>query len=212
MSNLLLMQVNHEGRSPAAVARRGQIIASAISVIAELGYAQASFSQIAKRAGISSTRLISYHFDDKNELMSAVAEAVLTHAGEYMRPRISAATGHQAVLAAYIEANLAFIREHLEEVRAVMEIAAGARAGETSLDSSATGGGDQAVRLLAQELRAGQVDGDFRRFDPLVMAVTIRVAIDAAANRATAEPDLNLDAYADELVALFHHATRQEQS
>src|SRR5690242_13476767 len=117
------MQVKSGDRSPAAAARRDQIIASAISVIAEVGYARASFSQIAKRAGISSTRLISYHFDDRNELMSAVAEAVLRRAGEYMRPRIAAATGHRTVLAAYIQANLAFIREHPESVRAVMEIA-----------------------------------------------------------------------------------------
>lgn len=33
--------------------------------IAELGYAQASFARIAGRAGLSSTRLISYHFAGK---------------------------------------------------------------------------------------------------------------------------------------------------
>ena len=45
-------------------ARRGQIIACAIEVLAELGYAQTSFARIAERLGISKS-VISYHFGGK---------------------------------------------------------------------------------------------------------------------------------------------------
>ena len=45
-------------------ARRTQIIECAIETIAEVGYAQASLGQIAKRAQISKG-VISYHFANK---------------------------------------------------------------------------------------------------------------------------------------------------
>jgi AcrR family transcriptional regulator len=41
------------GRSFIEEARRGQIVAATIATIAEIGYAKASFVQIARRAGIS---------------------------------------------------------------------------------------------------------------------------------------------------------------
>jgi AcrR family transcriptional regulator len=200
------MQVTSTDLSPAATARRAQIIASAISVISTLGYNRASFSQIAKHAGISSTRLISYHFEDKNELMTAVAQAVLDAAGDHMRPQILAAEGSAARLAAYLRANLAFIAAHPQHIDAVIQIAANLRSDETP-----GGEADPAIALLVRELEAGQAAGEFRTFDPLVTAVSIRAAIDAAANLVTVRPDLDLAAYADELVALFDLATRRDR-
>jgi AcrR family transcriptional regulator len=203
------MQVREQ--SAAALARRTQIIESAIATIAEVGYGNASFAQIAKRAGISSTRLISYHFDDKNELMRAVVEAVLAAAAQYMQPRLQAATTAAEVLAAYIESNLEFIQEHPAHIRAVIDIAGNARAADgTPLVAPPTGAG--AVALLVQHFKAGQAAGEFRAFDPAVMAVSLRAAIDAAAGRLAEQPDLDLKAYAAELVSLFAHATRKEGS
>jgi AcrR family transcriptional regulator len=202
------MQVTQR-QSDAATARRAQIIASAITVISKLGYARASFSQIARQAGISSTRLISYHFDDKSELMAAVVESVLDQAGEFMRPRLRAADSSSALISAYIRSNLAFIGEHPEHIHAVIQIAASAHAGDHDAPASTAEG---AVTLLVQALRDGQAKGEFRAFDPLVMAISIRAAIDAAANLVSEKPDLDLDAYAGEIVTLFDHALRQEQS
>ena len=54
----------------------------------------------------------------------------------------------------------------------------------------------------------GQAAGEFRSFDPDVMAVTLRAAIDAAAST----PDLDPHAYGAELVALFARATRKDPS
>ncbi|TQS44295.1 TetR/AcrR family transcriptional regulator [Cryptosporangium phraense] len=196
------MRVNEDRQTPAALARRAQIIDSAIVAIAELGYARASFGRIAEHAGISSTRLISYHFDDKHELMRAVAQAVLARAAEYMVPRIEAADGRREALAEYIRANLAFIEEHPAHIRALIEIASNART-DDGTPLLAAEGEDPAVLLLAAEFRAGQQAGEFRTFDPLVMARTVRAAIDASAGRAE-----NAPAYADELVTLFDLATR----
>jgi AcrR family transcriptional regulator len=190
-----------------ASARRAQIITAAIDTIAELGYGNASFARIAKRAGISSTRLISYHFDDKAELVRAVVGAVLTEAADYMGKRLRVVEGRQQLLAVYIESNLEFIAEHPTAIRAVIEIAANARAEDGTPLVRPADADDPVTRLVAM-FREGQAAGDFRAFDATVMAVTIRAAIDAAA----AVPDLDPYAYATELIALFNLATRKDHS
>jgi AcrR family transcriptional regulator len=193
-------------------ARRAQIVEAAIVAIAELGYTKASFAQIAKRAGISSTRLISYHFDDKTELIRAALETVLAEAAAYMQPRLRATPDRRTALAVYIEANLTFIHEHPQHIQAVIDIVANARdllrpadeAGEPELDG--------AVALLAAMLADGQARGEFRAFDPHVMAVTVRAAIDAAAGRLTGPDPVDVHTYTTELITLFDLATRNQQS
>ncbi|MCP2341358.1 TetR/AcrR family transcriptional regulator [Actinomadura rupiterrae] len=195
------MQVKDEP-SPAAAARRAQIVTAAIEVLADLGYARTSFARIAERAGISSTRLISYHFAGKDDLMRAVAAEVLGEAEAFMSPRIRAATGHWNMLRAYIASNLEFLRDHPAHLRALTEVIANLRAEDGSLAAGAPGAPD-AVARLADGLRAGQRDGAFRDFDAGVMARTLRAAIDAAAGLYSADPGLDLDHYAAELVSLF---------
>ncbi|CUR57284.1 hypothetical protein NOCA1120472 [metagenome] len=46
-------------------------------MVAEEGFARATFARIAERGGLSSTRLISYHFAGKDELVAAVVEHVV---------------------------------------------------------------------------------------------------------------------------------------
>jgi AcrR family transcriptional regulator len=195
------MRVNN---TVTASARRAQIITAAIDTIAEVGYGNSSFARIAKRAGISSTRLISYHFDDKAELVRAVVDAVLADAGEYMRKRVQAAGTRPERLTAYIRSNLEFIAEHPTAIRAVIEIAANARTDEGAPLLRAEPAADPIV-LLTALFRDGQEAGEFRAFDPEVMAVTLRAAIDAAAST----PDLDPYAYGTELVTLFILATRK---
>jgi AcrR family transcriptional regulator len=190
-----------------ASARRAQIVTAAIDTIAELGYGNASFARIAKRAGISSTRLISYHFDDKAELVRAVVGAVLGEAADYMGKRMRAAGGTRLdTMATYIESNLEFIAGHPTAIRAVIEIAANART-EDGTPLVRPGDVDDPVARLATMFREGQEAGEFRVFDPVVMAVTLRAAIDAAASG----PGLDPHAYASELVALFTRAVRKDQ-
>jgi AcrR family transcriptional regulator len=74
-------------------ARRAQIVAAAIDVIADGGYASASFAAIARRAGLSSTGLISYHFASKEILRAGQS------AGEFREfdTRVMAAVIQRAV-------------------------------------------------------------------------------------------------------------------
>ncbi len=103
-------------------ARRAQIAAAAIDTIAEVGYAGASFARIAERVGIS-RGLISYHFAGKDDLIKQVVHEAAEEAKAYIRPRILAEPTGPGMLRAYIESNLAFMRDHRNNVIAMIEIA-----------------------------------------------------------------------------------------
>lgn len=62
---------------------------------------------------------------------------------------------------------------------------------------------------LIDIMEEGQRAGDFTAFDPLVMAKSIRDAIDGAAGRAIREPDFDVDGYSAHMCRLFDVATRK---
>ncbi|MBV9605237.1 MAG: TetR family transcriptional regulator [Solirubrobacterales bacterium] len=191
-------------------ARRAQIVGVAIDTIAEVGYAQASLARIAERAGISKG-VIAYHFAGKEDLIREVAAEVLSRAEQFMRPRISARSGGPAVLREYVESNLAFMAAYRNHMVAIVEIARGARRPDgtpgfdrSSLDAGAAG----LAQLLANFQAAGELRADF---DPQVMAMAIRAAIDAVPPRLAADPSLDVEHHGRELANLFDLATRNDE-
>ena len=189
-------------------ARRAQIVAAAIDTIAEVGYARASLARIAARLGIS-RGLISYHFAGKDDLIKQVVTEVIEQGKAYMRPRILAESPGSGILRAYIESNLAFMREHRNHLIAIVQIARNAVTLDGQLRFYGDADVDEAVRVLEQHLARFQAAGELRPdFDPRVMAVAIRAAIDAVPPRLTFDPELDIDNYAREIATLFHLATR----
>jgi TetR/AcrR family fatty acid metabolism transcriptional regulator len=189
-------------------ARRAQIIDCAIDAIAELGFAQASLAQIAKRAGVS-TGVILYYFAGKDELIREVGAHVFTTGAALISPPVNAQTTARAALRVFIEASVAFLATHRNHARAVMNII---RAGRTADGAPAF---DLAVVQPRQTgfravLEWGQRDGEFRPFAVGVMVETIIEALDAIPPQLAADPSLDLDAYARELVELFDRATRAD--
>ncbi|MGW1696776.1 helix-turn-helix domain-containing protein, partial [Streptomyces sp. NPDC002399] len=53
-------------RQAATAARKDQIIRAAIALLAERGYQATTFEAICDKAGLSSKRLITYHFSSKD--------------------------------------------------------------------------------------------------------------------------------------------------
>lgn len=197
------------GRTFIETARRAQIMAAAIDTIAALGYGQASLARIAERASISKG-VILYHFDGKDELIKEVHVELIARAAESIGPQIEAAQTGVGKLRAYIEGNIALVHEHRNHVIAIVEIALNARGADGSrlYDSARVEAG---VALLRQLLAAFQGTGEFRAdFDPQVMALAIRGAIDAVLPRLALMPDLDVDHHARELADLFVHATQAE--
>lgn len=190
---------------PARIRRREQIVEATIEVIARDGVAMASYERIREHAGISSTRLISYHFVSKDELLQAVLEHIVAHAGTVMGPRIAAAGTHRERLAEYIRANVAFLAERPSYAVAAIEVL-----GAIAPAAAGTETEDQSELLLRRLFDDGRSAGEFRAFDTAVMAATLRAAIDRAVTRFGRRPDTDLIAWGDELVAAFDRAVRAD--
>ncbi len=185
-------------------ARRAQILQAAIDLLAEGGYGAASLSGIAKRIG-ASKGVISYHFDGKDELLAQVMTTVLGQAGAFMSPPVEAATGAREKLRAYVRANLAYLSTHRREIRALTAVLSGLPPASDGMPPYAPAGGD-AVTALAALLEAGQAAGELRSVNATVAARSLRSSIDAVTDLLRAQPELDVDRYAEDLLDLFETA------
>jgi AcrR family transcriptional regulator len=190
------------------VARRSQIAQCAAEAIAELGYADASMAEIARRAGIAKS-VVSYHFGDKAELMGEVFRTAFDVYEAFMKPRIAAEASASAQLRAFVTGTAAYALAHPALHTAVIQIALNATASDgTPLVAT--------LPLRAPEpaiediLRKGQQDGEFRDFDVAVVAGVVRSAVThGMAMRQRDDPGADLTAYAQELVSLFDLGIRR---
>lgn len=194
-------------------ARRRQIIASTVEVIAEVGYGNASLARIAKHAGISKG-VISYHFDGKDELMSQVVIQLYISGAEFMAPVVAAAAaaGPGAALHAYLESNLRFIDANKSYVSACGDIVVNLRKPDGSLYFSAAESEGELLAPLIELLVEGQRTGEFGEFDPTVLARLIRDSIDGVAQRAVGEPDFDVRRYITHLTGMYAAAIRKDVS
>ncbi|MDX6237213.1 MAG: hypothetical protein QOG10_2028 [Kribbellaceae bacterium] len=110
-------------------------------------------------------------------------------------------------LAAYIRSRLAYMRDNQSRLLAVAEIVDNHRRPD-GVPVFPEGYGVPLGDLEAT-LRAGQGDGEFREFDPAVLAMTITQGIDGALTYWAKNPGTDLTAYGEELVALFDLATQK---
>ncbi len=185
-------------------ARRAQIVAAAIDTIAEVGYANATFARVAKRAGLSSTGLISYHFAGKDELIREVVADVIGAMSEFMTARMQAASTASTALRTYIESNVEFIGTHRNQMKALYDIFMN---GGVHYDAAAE---RNVVSPIEAILRQGQRAGEFRKFDHAVMATVIQRAVDGLPMLMASVPTLDLATYAREVVTLFELATAKD--
>ncbi len=107
------------------------------------------------------------------------------------------------------------------EARTFIETARRAQIVQAAIDTIAELGrrfyGDAdiqaAVQVLDDLLARFQRAGEFRDdFDPQVMAVAIRAAIDSVSRRLAHDPELDVDHYAREIANVFDRATRASSS
>jgi AcrR family transcriptional regulator len=183
-------------------ARRAQIITAAIETIAEVGYTKASFAQIAKRAGLSSTGLISYHFASKKDLDWAIVEEIFGQLTRHMGEAMADVATPQAALVAYIDGLIGFMKIDPAALKAMAGIVLhGGVEYDAATERESTSG-------ISDILRWGQAEGVFRNFDVQVMATTIQRSLDGIPLAQSTNPELDLDNYARELIEIFTLATR----
>ena len=181
--------------------RRAQIVTAAIEVIAAEGFAKASFSRIAKQAGLSSTGMISYHFAGKDDLLAVCVAEIEKVTSAFMQPRIDAAVGHVAQLRAFVESNVALVGEHPEAVRALIDLVKNAGSQSPAVNGR--------IALFIEHFRTGQAEGVFGPFDPMVAALALTTGLDAVvATAAAAVPEpAELERIGRELADLYVRAT-----
>lgn len=190
-------------RSVTAEARRAQIIEATVRVIARDGFGLASFAAITAEAGLSSTRMISYHFADKAELVGAVFTAIVESMGSEVGARVRAADTAAGRLRAYIKGVVGFTAAHQDAMRTLLQIVL---AGALPQTPEASGGASAHVEAI---LRDGQQNGEFRDFDPAVVAAAVQRSLEGLPFLIASDPDLDCTAYARELVTLFELGTRR---
>ncbi|WP_191251417.1 TetR/AcrR family transcriptional regulator [Amycolatopsis oliviviridis] len=194
------------GLSVTEAARRAQIVGATIATISDLGYHKTSFAKIKERAGLSSTRIISYHFTNKAGLMQAVVTTATGMKDKFLEERIQGTTDRAGLLRGYIESEIAFLGSYPELVRVMVEMASSGSDAEgwfmsvPLVEEFRTG-------RLERQLKQGQAEGAFGDFAADVMALSIAQAIDGVAAKFAADPKLDLERYGRELADLFVKAT-----
>ncbi len=185
------------------MARRAQIVAAAIDTLADEGYGKASLSAIAGRAGLSSTGLITYHFANKAEVIEQVVENVLADISDFMAERLARTGDPVGRVRSYIEGHVAYVGSHRRQMKALLEVFLN---GGVRYDGST----EDLVAPLEQILADGQANGAFRLFNLPVVAAAIQRTLEGLPQLVETQPGLDLDAYAAELVTLFHRAIRSD--
>nr|AMP54047.1 bacterial regulatory proteins, tetR family [uncultured bacterium] len=181
-------------------ARHKQIVGAAIAVLAREGYARATLSRIAKEAGISKS-IITYHFSGKDEMFEAVYRHVENSAGAYITPHMEVEADPSGMIAAYIRNQIGYMKDHRDELLAIGHLAM-SHGGENGPEYIAASAREE-ITLLDDLMATGQKRGIFRDFDRRVMAAAISKAIESALTEWAWQPETDLDAYGEELVALF---------
>lgn len=189
-------------------ARRVQIIDAAIQVVGTVGYAQASLARIAEQAQIAKS-VVSYHFASKEDLLEQVVAQIYGDVWAFVEPRLVAEDTAAGKVEAYIAAELAYMRDNRARLRAAGSIVTNHRNADGTLRFAAETD-DAVVVMLTDVLRRGQRDGEFREFEPRIMAITINQALDGALAQFARNSEEDLDVYAAELTALFAAAMAQE--
>ncbi|WP_434974874.1 TetR/AcrR family transcriptional regulator [Streptosporangium saharense] len=185
-------------------ARRAQIIASAIEVLASVGFVKASLAAIAKHAGISKG-VISYHFAGKDELMEEIVTQIYTKIAERVIARLEGQDTAVGMLRTYILSVAEHMRDHRTQLLALGEIFHNLRDAEGKPRYGAHTN-EELYQGIEHIYRFGQSTGEFRAFDLRVMAITHSSAIDAMFAYWAVTPGHDLDAHARELADFFERA------
>jgi TetR/AcrR family fatty acid metabolism transcriptional regulator len=168
-------------------------------------------AEVARRAEVSKG-VVTYHFPAKNELIQAVIADVIAQMGKYLEPRLLAANPLQhpeRFVAAYLTTWTGYIQTHGRDVLALVRIYNAFR-DETGRPNPAFGVRASEITAVAQVLRAGRETGRLGRFDPDIVAAVMKAALDDLLDQYAANPELDLDSYGAELVAIFEAATRPD--
>ena len=183
-------------------ARRKQIIDAALETIAEQGYTQTSFAEIAKGLGITKG-LIAYHFNGKHDLITSAIHTILNQQGVYIKGQVDAQVQSADKLRAYIEASFEYIEQNRPHFVALVDLWGSFTSADEKQAFSKTAY-DPCRAHLQKIFRIGRERGEFGNFDAQTMSAVVQGAIDGLMLQWVFAPDaVDLKAASRELTGLF---------
>ncbi len=183
-------------------ARRKQIIDAALQTIAEQGYTQASFAEIARGLGITKG-LIAYHFNGKHDLITSAIHTILNRQGAYIKSRVDSMENAPKKLSAYIEASFEYIEQNRPHFVALVDLWGSFTSAEEKQAFSQTAY-DPCRSHLQKIFRIGFQEQSFKMFDPIVISAIIQGGIDGVMLQWVFDPEaVNLQESSRELSALY---------
>lgn len=205
---------NHSDKSAQALlrtftetARRQQIIEATIATLAEQGFGATSFVTISRRINVS-RGLISYHFDNKNELLQETYRTIYAARAAAIDEALAQATTQTERLTRAIEADLRYLGGHPERFRALIEIVFNVR-GERGLVFLGELHDATSASVLSI-LQAGRVSGEFGDFDARSVAMIIDGAKDQFFGQILMDATLDPTVFAHTLINLVLTAIKQK--
>lgn len=190
-------------------ARRTQIVAAAIDVISEIGWAQTSIRKIADRVGVAMSAVL-YHFGSKDNLVEAVIEEMYRSALVIVSPALKAEATPTGKLNAYIRSNIAYFDTHRQQLAALAQLGAGYQPSDGRRFDELGMTPDLQEQLRALDptaiLVAGQQDHEFGDIPVESMATALRGAVNAVVEKILRDPAFDAHTYAEDLVAIFGRA------
>lgn len=209
--NSIMRSKTGDERTFTETARRQQIIACAIDVIAEVGYPQTTIRKIADRAGIAMS-VVLYHFGTKDGLIEAVIASMYQAALETVPPAINRARTQTDKLAAYIRSSIDYFDTHRPQLTALAQLGtsykphSGKHFGDLGLTPELS---EQLAQLdPASLLRAGQKTGEFCYFPVDSTAIALQAAVNAVVEKILRDPEFDVHRYSDDLVKMFNRMVR----
>lgn len=157
-------------------ARRSQIIEAALRTIAERGYAQSSFAEIAAQLGITKG-LIAYHFNGKQDLIASVIRTIIINQATYIKGRVAECETAVDKLRVYIEASLEYIEHNRTHFVSLVDLWGSFTSPEEKHAFNQTFYGP-CISQLQVIYQLGQERGEFGQFDYKMMTHILQGAID----------------------------------
>ncbi|MBA0044738.1 TetR/AcrR family transcriptional regulator [Mycobacteroides sp. LB1] len=190
-------------------ARRTQIVAGAIEVLADAGYPQTSLSKIAEHVGVAKSAVL-YHFTSKTDVIESVMAEAFTRAATVMVPAVQAESTATGRLTAYIRANIEFVVSNRVAAIALLEIICGYRSQDGLRFDQAAAGTAPPAEFAAMDPEAifteGVASGEFQPVSPPFMKNALRAALDGVVWELGRDPDYDAIGYGEQLVDIFTRA------
>ncbi|MGO1950049.1 MAG: TetR/AcrR family transcriptional regulator [Mycobacteriaceae bacterium] len=171
------MQSDNEpsGRTFIEEARRAQILTATAEVVANEGYSRASLSRIATQAGVSKG-VVTYHFTNKNEILTDMVRDYYGRGWEYMEARIAAEPTAVGQVNAWVSSQIEFFTTSPTEFFAMSSIVDNLR--DEDGTTHFADDDHEATEAMAEILRAGQQEGQLRDFNAEKVANVILSSVD----------------------------------